>query len=106
MAREEEFVAPALALLKPVAEGRFTDAMAAAQPRIARFEAELPRMLDEHVRIIEALRLLVRAASEENLPGFAKLAQNLVAHAEEEEEILYPAALLVSRVLGDRFGKR
>ena len=106
MAREEEFVAPALALLKPVAEGRFTDAMDAAQPRIGRLEAELPRMLDEHVRIIEALRDLIRAATEENLPGFSRLAQNLVAHAEEEEEILYPAALLVSRVLADRLAKR
>jgi hypothetical protein len=106
MAREEEFVAPALALLKPVAEGRFSETMAGAQPRIARLEAELPRMLDEHVRIIEALRGLLRAASEENLPGFARLAQALVAHAEEEEEILYPAALLVSRVLGEKFGKR
>lgn len=106
MAREEEFVAPALALLKPVSEGRFTDDMAAAQPRIGRLEAELPRMLDEHVRIVEALRDLIRAAAEENLPGFSRIAQSLVAHAEEEEEILYPAALLVSRVLAERMGKR
>ena len=106
MAREEEFVAPALALLKPVSEGRFTDAMAAAQPRIARLEEELPRMLEEHVQIVEALRALVRAATEENLGGYARLAQTLVAHAEEEEEILYPAARLVGRVLGERFGNR
>jgi hypothetical protein len=106
MAREEEFVAPALALLKPVSEGRFTDAMVAAQPRIGRLEAELPRMLDEHVRIVEAVRGLVRAATEENQPGFSRLAQTLVAHAEEEEEILYPAALLVARVLAERVGKR
>jgi hypothetical protein len=106
MAREEEFVAPALTLLKPLSEGRFTDAMAAARPRIERLEAELPRMLDEHVRIVEALRDLIRAATEENLPGFSALAQNLVAHAEQEEEILYPAALLVSRVLGERLARR
>jgi hemerythrin superfamily protein len=63
-------------------------------------------MLDEHVRIVEAVRGLVRAATEENQPGFSRLAQTLVAHAEEEEEILYPAALLVARVLAERVGKR
>ena len=106
MSREEEFVAPALAILKPVAEGRITETMAAAGPRIGRLEAELPRMLDEHVLIVEALRGLVRAATEENLPGYTRLAQTLVAHAEEEEEILYPAALLVCRVLNQKSGQR
>jgi hypothetical protein len=105
MSREEEFVAPALAMLKPVAEGRFTETMAAAGARIGRLEAELPRMREEHIQIVEALRGLVRAATEENLPGFARLAQTLVAHAEEEEEILYPAALLVSRVVREKFGQ-
>ena len=106
MAREEEFVAPALALLKPLADGRVTDSMSAALPRIARLEEELPRMLAEHVRIVEALRGLIRAATHENQPGFAKLAQTLVAHAEHEEEILYPAARLVARVLGERLARR
>lgn len=105
MAREEEFVAPALALLKPAAEGRLTDEMAALRPRIAMLEAELPRMLAEHVRIVEALRGLLRAATEENQTSFARLAQVLVSHAQHEEEILYPAALLVGRVLNEKFGK-
>jgi Hemerythrin HHE cation binding domain len=106
MAREEEFVAPALALLQPAAEGKLTEAMAAVQPRIAMLESELPRMIAEHVRIVETLRDLVRAATEENQAGIARLAQVLVAHAQQEEEILYPAALLVGRVLGEKFGKR
>jgi hemerythrin superfamily protein len=106
MAREEEFVAPALALLKPLADDRLTDAMAAALPRIEKLDEEMPRMLAEHVLIVEALRELVRAATEENQPGFARLAHTLVAHAEQEEEILYPAARLVARVLGERLVKR
>lgn len=106
MAREEELVAPALALLKPLAEGRWNDTMASARTRIGRLEEELPQMLDEHVRIVDALRDLVRAATDDNLPGFARLAQTLVAHAEEEEEILYPAALLVARVLAERLERR
>jgi hemerythrin superfamily protein len=105
MAREEEFVAPALALLRPAAEGTFTDEMASLLPRITPLEAELPRMLEEHGRTVEAVRDLVRAATEEKQPGFAKLAQVLVAHAQQEEEILYPAAVLAVRSLKARFGK-
>jgi hemerythrin superfamily protein len=103
MAREEEFVAPALALLRPAAAGIFTDEMASFLSRITPLEAELPRMLEEHGRIVEAVRDLVRASTEENQPGFAKLAQVLVAHAQQEEEILYPAAILVVRSLQERF---
>jgi len=103
MAREEEFVAPALGLLRLAAAGKFTGEMASLLPRIAPLEAELPRMLEEHGRIVEALRDVVRAATEENQPGFAKLAQGLVGHAQQEEEILYPAAMLVLRSLQARF---
>ncbi len=103
MAREEEFVAPALALLGEVAAGRFTQAMAPFAPRIAALRAELPRMLAEHGQMVEALRRLMQAAVEEKQPGFARLAQRLISHAQEEEEILYPAAILVGDALMARF---
>jgi len=105
MAREEEFVAPALALLRPAVDGALTAEMASLLQRITPLEAELPRMLEEHGRIVETLRDLIRAATEESQPGFAKLAQVLVAHAQQEEEILYPAAVLTVRSLKSRFGK-
>jgi hemerythrin superfamily protein len=104
MAREEELVAPCLALLRPAVDGTLTREMAELLSRVAPLREELPRMLDEHARIIEALRNLIQAAAEENQPGFAKLAQMLVAHAQEEEEILYPAAILVAETLKARFG--
>jgi hemerythrin superfamily protein len=105
MAREEELVAPALALLKPAADGTLTAEMAALLAHVTPLKQELPRMLAEHGRIIDALRDLVRAATEEDQPGFAKLAQMLVAHAQEEEEILYPAAILLEETVKARFGK-
>ena len=104
MAREEEIVAPFLALLRPAAEGTLTADMAQALSHVAPLKAEMPRMLEEHGRIVDALRDLVRAAIEEDQPGFAKLAQVLVAHAQEEEEILYPAAVLLAEVVKTRFG--
>ncbi len=105
MAREEEFVAPALALLGPVAAGQFTDEMARFIPRIASLRTELPRMLDEHGQMVTALRRLMQAATEEKKPSFAGLAQKMIVHAQEEEEILYPAAILVGDALKAKFGK-
>jgi hemerythrin superfamily protein len=105
MAREEEFVAPALALLRKVAAGRFSDEMAAHLPHIAALRGEIPRMLQEHGLMVDALRRLMQAAIEEKQPGFARLAQRLITHAQEEEEILYPAALLCGDALIARFGK-
>ncbi len=105
MAREEEFVAPALALLREVAAGRITQEMAPLAPRIGALKGELPRMLDEHDQMVVALRLLMQAAVEEKQPGFARLAQRLISHAQQEEEILYPAAILVGDALMARFEK-
>ena len=105
MAREEEYVAPALALLGAAAENRLTDDMAAHLPRLALLRGELPRMLREHGMIVEALHQLMKAATEEKHTGIARVAQRLVAHAQEEEEILYPAALLVGEALKARFQK-
>ncbi len=105
MAREEEYVAPALALLSAAAENRLTDDMAVFLPRIALLRGELPRMRREHATMVEALRELMRAATEERHAGIARVAQRLVAHAQEEEEILYPAAILVGEALKQRFGK-
>ncbi len=102
-AREEEHVAPALALLGPASAGELTPEMATFLPRIALLRSQLPQMLREHVEMVEALRGLLQAAMEERLTGFARVAQRLIAHAQEEEEILYPAALLVGDALKARF---
>ena len=105
MAREEEYVAPALALLSAAAENRLTDDMAVFLPRIALLRGELPRMKREHAAMVDGLRELMRAATEEKHAGIAHVAQRLVGHAQEEEEILYPAAILVGEALRQRFGK-
>jgi hemerythrin superfamily protein len=105
MAREEEYVAPALALLAAAAENRITDDMAVFLPRIALLRGELPRMKREHASMVEGLRELMKAAMEEKHAGISRVAQRLVGHAQEEEEILYPAAILVGEALKQRFAK-
>jgi hypothetical protein len=53
--REEEFALPPLGLLAPIAGGRITPEMAEVLPMTRRLETELPQMLEEHRRVVEAL---------------------------------------------------
>jgi hemerythrin-like domain-containing protein len=60
---------------------------------------DMPTMLAEHEAIGKALERLRAAAREERKPGAARFAEHLKAHAKQEEEILYPAAILAGRYL-------
>ena len=103
MARESALVRPALALLAPLAAGRIPPDADAHIERGEALRAEMPRMVEEHQMIVEALRELMRSAAEEQQhQGYAHFAQKLIAHAQSEEEVLYPAALLVGEYLKAR----
>ena len=69
-----------------------------------KLRAELPRMLEEHKLVIGALRRLAAAAKQEKKPEAARFAEALKLHAETEEQILYPAALLVGDYIRLRLG--
>jgi hemerythrin superfamily protein len=56
-------------------------------------------MLQEHKAIVVALDNLKTAAKEENKPEHAHFAVKLTLHAQNEEEVLYPAAILVGEYL-------
>jgi hemerythrin HHE cation binding domain-containing protein len=101
---EERLVVPLLELLQPVAQGKLNERMAQAMPLFAEFEAHLKDMVAEHHMISAALEKLVEAAHAADRAEFAALAARLVAHMRLEEEVLYPAALLVGRYLNLRFG--
>jgi ADP-heptose:LPS heptosyltransferase len=57
------------------------------------------RMLDEHGQIAAALQQLATSAKAEKKPRQAEFAEALMLHAQNEEQILYPAALLVGDYL-------
>lgn len=95
--KEDAFALPPLALLGALANGQIEPAMAEVLPLTDRLEAELPQMLAEHTQIVAALRNLVEAAAAEGKPAVAEFAEKLMVHARTEEEVMYPAALLVGR---------
>lgn len=95
--REEEFALPPLSLLAALAKGTLVPEMADVLTLTDRLEAELPGMLAEHKQIVAALGELVTAAKAENKPRYVGFAEKLILHARTEEEVLYPATLVIGR---------
>lgn len=93
--REDEYAIPPLGLLARLAKSEVTPDMAEVLPLVARVKEELPLMLEEHRAIVGALVELGNAASEEGERKWAEFADELRLHAQMEEEVLYPAAILV-----------
>ena len=100
--REEQIALPPLGLLAPLGRGEFTPAMAAVLPMTDSLRTELPRMLEEHKAIHAATARLGEVARAESNAEAANLATTLAGHAEGEEQIFYPAALLVGEVVRAR----
>jgi hypothetical protein len=100
--REEEIALPPLGLIEPLSKAPATAEMREVLPMTDALRAELPKMLEEHVAIGAAARRLEAVAREERDTDVAKLARKLQLHAKSEEEILYPAAVLVGDVVRGR----
>ena len=102
--REEEFALPPLALLAQVSAGSVRPEMAAVVPLAKRLQSELPAMLAEHKEIVAALEKLAAAAHAAALPEDEGFAEVLVRHARTEEQITYPAALVVGKYVARSLG--
>ena len=97
---EEEFAMPPLGLLRPLAEDvGVPGSEPAAIAMSDRLKADWPKMLHEHKEIREALAVLAVEARVENRPEVLQFVGKLKLHAQQEEEILYPAAILVGEYL-------
>jgi len=101
--REEEFAMPPLGLLAPIAEGRTTPDMQKVISLTDRLKPEMPQMLREHQAIVQALGELGRAAKAENHPEVSRFVDELTTHAQNEEQVLYPAAIVVGEYLKLKF---
>ncbi|MBX9759846.1 MAG: hypothetical protein K2Y29_13805 [Beijerinckiaceae bacterium] len=97
--KEEAYAMPPLSLLGKLSRGEYDPSMLEARKLTDQLEAELPQMLAEHSAIVQALNRLSDAADSDGLPDIVRFCDKLIAHAKMEEEILYPAALLVGRQL-------
>lgn len=102
--REEEIALPPLGLLAPLASNTVVSepVLAQALAMTDALRAELPTMLEEHARIRAAVEKLHAAARAAQAAPQERLAEQLALHAQTEEEVLYPAAILVGDILRAR----
>jgi hypothetical protein len=100
--REEEIALPPLGLLAPLARGELTAEMRDVLPMTDALRAELPHMLEEHEAIRAATARLAEVARVERDEHVAELARKLALHAQSEEELFYPAAVLVGDLVRAR----
>lgn len=98
-AKEEELALPLLGVLPIVASGETPPDADRFVRLAAALDIELPTMLEEHQGIAAAAQALVVAARDGNRPDIAEFGEELIRHAGSEEEITYPAAVLVGRYL-------
>jgi hypothetical protein len=103
--KEEEYALPPLGLLTALAEGRVIPEMVKVIELTDRLRADLPHMLDEHRTVVAALRRLAAAARKERKPAAEVFAAKLELHAETEEQVLYPAAILIGEYVKTRLGR-
>ena len=97
--KEEEFAFPILALLPRLASQEKIPERDEIIRRSERFKQELPQMLQEHKAIVAGLTKLLEAARKENKPDQVHFVEKLKLHAQTEEELLYPAALMTADYL-------
>lgn len=103
--KEEEYALPPLGLMSLLAEGKVTPEMEGVLEMTDKLKVELPRMLEEHHNIVEALKKLSAAAEKEKKTEYVRFAEKLMLHARHEEEVLYPAAILVGEYIKLKLNK-
>ena len=101
-ARENEIALPPLGLLAALAAGEKPAGMDDALAMSDALRKELPRMLQEHTKIRAATEKLRAVAQKEKASAYEQFAEELALHARTEEEVLYPAAILVGDVIRGR----
>ena len=104
--KEEEYALPPLGLLTALSKGKFEPGIADVLKMTDKLEAELPTMLSEHRDILAALEKLIEAAKAEDKPDIVHFAEKLMLHAQTEEQVSYPTALLIGRYVKTKLAAR
>lgn len=96
---EEKYALPPLGLLPALAEGKIVPEMREVFQMTDTLKAELPHMLEEHQAIVAALQKMIAAAAKEMKVAHVAFAEKLMLHAQNEEEVSYPTAILIGEYL-------
>lgn len=103
--KEEEYALPPLDALAVMAGGGLPEQPKAIIDKAERLKQELAEMLREHQAIAKALEELYDTATDAARPELARFAKKLLLHAQMEEQIYYPASLVIGEYLRLKTGK-
>lgn len=103
--KEEDYALPPLGLLHSLCDGKVTPEMKDALIMTERLRNDLRALAAEHKEIVTALDELAMAAEEAGDLEIAHFTTEMKRHARMEEEVTYPAAILVGEYLKTKLGK-
>lgn len=104
--KEEKYAMPPLGYLQELSQGKVDSKMKDMISASGKLKEELPEMLSEHKSILAALEKLEAAARKEKKGDVLKFVDKLKNHALTEEEVLYPAAILVGDYINLKLQKK
>lgn len=96
---EEDFVFPPLGLLPMLAKGEVPEEREELMQLTEKLKSQLAVMLAEHQMVAAHLEELKQVAGENELPGIIEFEKELQKHAQIEEEVFFPASLLIGEYL-------
>ncbi len=104
--KEEEYALPPLGLLGKLSGGELPPEREVVTAMAEKLKRDLSHMHREHKSIVADLHKLMEAAKKEKKSAYVHLAEKIILHAQTEEEVLYPAAILIGEYLKLKTGKK
>ncbi len=98
-AEEEDYVLPTLGILPALAGGDTIAKSKEITGLAEKLKSQLVHMSVEHQLIVAQVNELKQVAEKENHPEVNAFEQDLLRHAKTEEEVYFPAAILVGEYL-------
>ena len=96
---EEDYILPPLGLLPLLASGQLPEQSKSTIALTEKTIAQLDHMSAEHQLIIAYIDELKQASTEENRPAIIAFEKEVSKHAVSEEEVYFPAAIMVGEYL-------
>src|SRR5712692_11915792 len=105
--KEESLALPLLGILRDIADGKLKNGVAKRASLLgSKLEKEYLGMLHGHKELYKILERLKKVGAEEGHLTAVRFAEALEKHSQEEEEVLYPAAILAGRTAAKQVKKK
>lgn len=99
MVRESATVNPLLSSFVVLAQGKWPEDAVELSKRFSEAEASYEQLLSDHREILSLVNRLQAAAREEKEEEIVRFCEDLAVHAQLEEQVLYPAAVIAGRYM-------